>query len=118
MRRPCRRRKSSRSSWTERRYWRISSTVFEGRGNGRSAYHLGHPADALLDLIHHGPLTADDEAGGEGLDRDLACLFLEVDVLNLGLLRNELPDGGLRLFHRREEGGVRTDGHPSAQPLG
>ncbi|OPY32024.1 MAG: hypothetical protein A4E32_01633 [Methanomassiliicoccales archaeon PtaU1.Bin124] len=97
----------------------VVANVRDGlRRDGRRPDDLRRPTDLLLDLVEDRPLLSDDQAGGHGLDRHFTGLGLEVDVGDLRLCRDDLPDALLHRVGVGQHGRVRTDRHALAQPLG
>src|SRR5438552_951140 len=87
------------------------------RRDRRGPHDLGRPADLLLDLIQDGAVAADDDAGGESLDRDLPGLRLEVYPGDLRFGEDHLADHLLRLVLGGEERRIRSDDDPAPQLL-
>ena len=87
-----------------------------GRDRGCSD-HLRCPSNLLLDLVQHRTVLADDESGRYGLDRDLSCVILEVDIGDLRLFRDDLLYAFLGAGRIGQQVRVRPDGHPSPKRL-
>src|SRR6266566_3010808 len=97
---------------------KILSNLLDGlRGNRRRPDDLRGPPDLLLDLIEDRAVTANDHSGGEGLDRHLARLRLEIDPGDLRFRGDHLTDDLLRFLGSREQGRIRPDDDPAPQLL-
>ncbi len=78
----------------------------------------GDPTDTALQIVQHRAAPADRGAGIRGLDRDLAGLGLEEELVDLRLGRDQLPDLFLGLLGVDQRGGVAADENPAAEALG
>src|SRR5437870_1034970 len=97
---------------------KILTDLLDGlRGNRRRPDDFRGPPDLFLDLVEDRAVAANDHSRGEGLDRHLARLRLEVDPGDLRFRGDHLADDLLRFLGSREQGRIRPDDDPAPQLL-
>src|SRR5207247_4853391 len=88
----------------------ILADLFDGlRGDRRRSDDFRGPPDLFLDLVEDRAVAANDHSGGEGLDRHLACLRLEIYAGDMRFWRVHLAHHPLCLLGCCEHGGGGRD---------
>ena len=97
----------------------VDPDLLNGLGRDRGGSDdRGYPADPRFRSLRTDAAASDRRPRVRCLDRDLASLGFEEQLVDLGLGRNQLPDRLLRLLRVDQGRGVAAHDHAAVQSLG